>query len=80
MDSTVTASLVVAQITGRDRRGHTSDVHHCAFHGLSLCARKFRITTDLFGYILERHAGMFRVASLPNGMIYVCVSKQTETS
>ena len=30
MDSTVTASLVVAQITGRDRRGHTSDVHHCA--------------------------------------------------
>jgi hypothetical protein len=30
MDSTVTASLVVAQITGRDRRGHPSDVHHCA--------------------------------------------------
>jgi len=33
----------------------------------------------IFGYIFERRAGTFRVAWLPDGMIYVYVSEPSET-
>jgi hypothetical protein len=49
------------------------------FHGSVPGPLIFGSRRIVFGYIFERRAGTFRVAWLPDGMIYVYVSERSET-